>query len=130
MKLLLNGQEHSIQLHSFHIQMLISQKQVIWLYVQSMIPVCSSQVYFSSEKIIHYQKQANYSYKKSEYYNKKNRTCGFFIFYSKLSVIFLATYTPLALACDNECVTPEQSPITYKPLCFVSRLLSTSTSML
>ena len=130
MKLPLNGQEHSIQLHSFHIQMLISQKQVTWLYVQSMIQECSSQVYFSSEKIIHCQRQANYSYKKLEYFNKKTAHAVFFIFYRKLSVIFLATYTPLALACDNECVTPEQSPITYKPLCFVSRLLSTSTSIL
>ena len=31
------------------------------------------------------------------------------------SIIFLATYTPLAEACDNECVTPLPSPIMYKP---------------
>ena len=46
------------------------------------------------------------------------------------SKIFLATYTPLADACDNECVTPLPSPIIYNPLYLLSRFSSSSTSIL
>ena len=46
------------------------------------------------------------------------------------SAIFRATYTPLADACDSECVTPLPSPMTYRPLCAVSRFSSIATSML
>ena len=35
---------------------------------------------------------------------------------ASLSIIFLATYTPLAEACESECVTPLPSPIIYNPL--------------
>ena len=42
----------------------------------------------------------------------------------------LATKTPDAEAWEREWVTPLQSPITNKPLCLVSRLLSMETSIL
>lgn len=50
-------------------------------------------------------------------------------FYSPCA-IFLATYTPLADACERECVIPLPSPMIYSPLYLVSSLSSTSTSML
>ena len=49
---------------------------------------------------------------------------------SPSSIIHLATCTPLADACDNECVTPLQSPITYSPFFSVSRWLSITVSIL
>ncbi len=59
------------------------------------------------------------------YYPKKSR------FWSQWRRrISRATYTPLAEACDSECVTPEPSPMTYSPSAFVWSLLSSSTSML
>lgn len=53
--------------------------------------------------------------------SKKNTIKKFIIFirpysnYQTSLMIFCATYTPEAEACDSECVTPEPSPIMYKP---------------
>lgn len=44
--------------------------------------------------------------------------------------ICLATCTPLADACESECVTPLPSPMTYSPLCRASKFSSVSTSIL
>ena len=48
----------------------------------------------------------------------------------RFPVRYRATYTPLAEACDRECVTPLPSPMTNRPLCSVSRFWSMATSML
>jgi len=51
-------------------------------------------------------------------------------FYFCMERICLATCTPLADACESECVTPLPSPMTYSPLCRASRFSSVSTSIL
>ena len=70
---------------------------------------------------------------KTEYLEPLSRYSFFYIniysFYSPCA-IFLATYTPLADACERECVIPLPSPMIYSPLYLVSSLSSTSTSML
>ena len=66
------------------------------------------------------------------YIKYPHKNLGFYgdiaIFYSP--AMQRATCTPLADACESECVIPLPSPIIYRPLWRHSNLSSTSTSIL
>ena len=59
------------------------------------------------------------------------RLCRGLCFFSYIFArISRATYTPLAEACESEWVTPEPSPITYRPGQVVSKFFASATSIL